>query len=88
MVPSDRTRGHGHKLKHRKVHLNIRKHFFTVRVTEQWHRLPREIVDSPSLEIFKSCLDMVLGNWFYVALLSSGVGPEDLQRSLPTSTIL
>ena len=43
--------------------LNIRKHFLTVRVTEYWNRLPRELVESPSLEIFKSCLDMVLGNW-------------------------
>ncbi|KFQ88236.1 hypothetical protein N337_01037, partial [Phoenicopterus ruber ruber] len=52
----------GHKLKHRRFHLNIRKHFFTVRVTEHWHRLPREAVESPSLEIFKSHLEMVLGN--------------------------
>jgi len=39
VVPSDRNRGHGHKLKHRRFPLNIRKHFSTVRVIEQWHRL-------------------------------------------------
>ncbi|KFV78313.1 hypothetical protein N308_02488, partial [Struthio camelus australis] len=52
----------GHKLKHRKFHVNIRKNFFPVRVTEHWHKLPRGVVESPSLEIFKSHLDTVLGS--------------------------
>jgi len=40
----------------------MRKNFFTLRVTEYWNRLPREVVESPSLEIFKTRLDKVLYN--------------------------
>jgi len=63
-MSSDRTRDKVNKLKHRKLHVKIRKHSFTMRVTEHCHRLFREVVDSPCLEIFKSYLDMVLGNVF------------------------
>ncbi|KFV88466.1 hypothetical protein N308_06451, partial [Struthio camelus australis] len=52
----------GYKLKHKKFHLNLRKNFFTVRVPEHWSRLPGEVVESPSLEIFKTRLDVILGN--------------------------
>ncbi|KFV86824.1 hypothetical protein N308_06197, partial [Struthio camelus australis] len=50
------------KVNHRKFHLNPRKSFLTERVTEHWNRLPREAVESPSLEIFKTRLDVILGN--------------------------
>ncbi|KFP24620.1 hypothetical protein N325_01144, partial [Colius striatus] len=62
IVASNRTRGNGKKPEHKKFHLNIRKNFFTLRVTEPCHRLPREFVESPSLEVFKTFLDMFLCN--------------------------
>jgi len=57
VVPSDRTRGNGHKLKQRKFYLNMRKNFFTLRVTEHWNRLPSSILESPP---FKTHLDQAL----------------------------
>ena len=53
-----------------------------------WPRLPREVVESPSLEIFQTRLDEVLCSLLWVTLLRQGVGRDDPQRSLPTPTIL
>ena len=56
------TRGNGHKPKHKNFLLNMRKNFFIVRVSEHWNRLSRNVVESPSLEILKTCLDTFLCN--------------------------
>ena len=41
--------------------MNIRRKLFTQRVVTYWNRLPKEVVDAPSLEAFKARLDVALG---------------------------
>jgi len=58
----DRTRGNGFKQKEGSFRLDTRKKLFTISMVKYWHRLPRELVDDPSLEIFKVRLDLAFSN--------------------------
>ena len=61
-VHSDRTRGNGFKLGQGRFGLDIRKKFFHAKGGETLNRLPKEVVDAPSLEAFMASLAVALGS--------------------------
>ncbi|KFQ68235.1 hypothetical protein N335_12392, partial [Phaethon lepturus] len=58
----NRTMDNNFKLKESRFRLDLRKKFLAMRVVKHWHRLPREVIDAPSLERFKVRLDGALSN--------------------------
>lgn len=88
MMVVNGTRDNEQKLKDRRFPLKIREDFSTARVTQHWHSLPREIVESAFLEMFKNPLDIALGNRCKWPCFSGEVGADDSQRFLPNLTTL
>lgn len=59
-VTSERMRNNGFKLHHEEFSLDIRKYFFTEMVVKHWKRLPRDFVESLSLQVFKRQVGVAL----------------------------
>ena len=66
MISESRTRGHNFKLYKPLVQTTIRKHFFSIRVINNWSSLPYEVVNAVSLDSFKSKLDNAWEDKIYV----------------------
>lgn len=87
------TIGNEHKLRNMKFHLELFFHLentFFLSVVRHWHMLPGEAVESPSMDIVKTQLDMVLDSLFQLDMLEWGIGLGGFKKFLlpPKSSVI
>ena len=58
------TRGHSLKLFLERARTNVRKESFSLRVTRLWNDLPEVVVTAPSVNSFKTRLDIGVLSYF------------------------
>lgn len=79
----DMAMGDRYNLHQERFHLGIRKKFFYSE-NNHWNNVPRDVVKSPSVEVFKLSLDRVLNN----VIWTQKAGPADLLKSFPTLKVV
>ena len=65
-LSTTRLRGHDFKLYKPQVHLNVRKYFFSVRIIEEWNRLPASLINCATVGLFKKKIDCYFKNRGYI----------------------
>jgi len=57
MLPAAWLRGHSLKLYKPRCHTTLRQNFFSIRVINEWNKLPQFVIEAPSVNAFKNRLD-------------------------------
>ena len=61
-----RTRGHKYKNLKQSARLEVRKHYFGLRIVDIWNNLPDAVVEAPSINAFENRVDKLLADYHYV----------------------
>jgi len=89
-LPESTVIGQVLALNEEKFKLDISMKIFIQKVVRHWHRLPREAVGAPSLQVLRATLDGALGSliWWVATSPLQRVGTGWSLKSLPTKIIL
>ena len=76
-----RTRGHKYKILKQSARLEVRKHYFGLRIVDIWNNLPDAVVEAPSINAFKNRVDKLLADYHYVIDIDTAQVIKDLNKN-------